>query len=358
MKFISGKMKKSFILPVIGIVLFILIIVKIFQNSKKEKVSQVKASVPAVQAECFIAKLTDSDFSFKTVGRIRANESVALVSELPLRLISVHFREGSRVKKGELLLQLDDTEWRASLDKVTAKLSLARETEKRNLMLFESGGTSQQICDESVSNRKVLEAEEKSLNVLLEKAKIRAPFSGTIGIRNVSEGAFLTSGSVLTTLDDLSRFKLDFTVPESYAGTVKPGDRLNFSIDGIPGAQSASIEATDPSVNAATGNLRVLAVVENPDPALKAGVAVSLTLRTKSSVPSLYIPTQSLIPTPGGYHIYVVKDGKASYRSVTAGIRSESMVEIQQGVIPGDSVLVTGFMKVRPDSRIKITKVW
>jgi membrane fusion protein (multidrug efflux system) len=98
--------------------------------------------------------------------------------------------------------------------------------------------------------------------------------------------------------------------------------------------------------------------VENPDPSLKAGVTVSISLVSKAATPTMYVPTQALIPTPGGYNVYVLSGGKAGYHPVITGLRSENMVEIIKGVNPGDSVLVTGFMKVRPGSRVKITKVW
>jgi membrane fusion protein (multidrug efflux system) len=350
-------MKRIYLFPIIGAILLIFILIKIIHNSKKKKAEIAKPVAESVMAECIIARDTIIDFSYKAVGNTRANESVELVSELSLRLVSIHFKEGSQVNKGDLLFQLDDSEWKANLNNVKARLDLAIATEKRSESLLASGGISQQTFDESVSNRRVLEAEDELLNVMIGKAKIRAPFSGVIGIRNVSEGAFLTPGTKLTTLEDLSRLKIGFTIPETYANMIYKGERLNFRLDGFPGVYNAVIEAINPSINTNSGNLGVLAIVENPDPALKAGVTVSITMISKSTIPTIYVPTQALIPTPGGYHIYVLRNGRADYRSVTTGMRTEKMVEIVQGVNPGDSVLVTGFMKVRPDSRIKIIKV-
>jgi membrane fusion protein (multidrug efflux system) len=351
-------MKRKYILPIIGAVLVILILIKIIHNSKKKKTESTKPVAEAILAECIIAKDTIVDFSFKAVGHTRANESVELVSELSLRLVSIHFSEGSKVKKGDLLFQMDDSEWKANLLKVKAMLDLAVETEKRNKTLLASGGISQQTFDESVSNRRVLEAEEETLNVMIGKAKIMAPFSGIIGIRNVSVGAFVTPGTKLALLEDLSRLKIDFTIPETYVNMIRKGERFNFRLDGFPGSFNAVIEAMNPSVNTNSGNLEVLAVVEDPDPELKAGVTVSITLASKSANPTIYIPSQALVPTPGGYHVYVLRNGKANFTSVTTGLRSEKMVEIVQGVNPADSILVTGFMKVRPGTRVKIIKVW
>jgi len=352
------KKKKSYILIITGALLLILIVIKIISNSKKEQTESAKPAEQTVQVECIIAKDTLISFTCKTVGNIRADESVEIVSELSLRLVSIHFKEGNHVNKGDILFQLDDAELQADLKKIMAKLDLAVETEKRNESVLTSGGISKQFYDESACNRKVLEAEVESLKVLIGKAKILAPFSGVIGIRNVSEGAYLTSGKVLTTLEDISRLKIDFTISQTYASMIRKGERFNFRVDGNPASYTAIIEAINPSINQNSGNLRILGIVENSDPALKAGVAVSITMDLRSTISGVYVPTQSLIPTPGGYHIYVAGNGKAGYKPVTTGIRSETMVEISKGVMPGDTVLVSGFMKVRPGSEVKIIKVW
>jgi membrane fusion protein (multidrug efflux system) len=353
----TGKKKKSNILLIIGVLLLILIVVKIISNSKKGHSESTKPIAQAVQTECIIAKDTLISFTFKAVGNIRANEAVELVSELSLRLVSIHFEEGSHVNRGDLLFQLDDAELQASIKKVKAKLDFAVETEKRIESLLNSGGTSKQVFDEAVCERKVLESEVESLNVLIGKTKILAPFSGVIGIRNVSEGAYLTSGKVLTTLEDLSRLKIDYSISQTYANLIRKGGRVNFRVDGNPASYTAVIEAINPSINQNSGNLKILAIIENSDKVLKAGITVSLTLVSKSAISAVYVPTQALVPTPGGYHMFVAKNGKAGYRPVTTGIRSETMVEIIKGIVPGDTVLVSGFMKLRPGSKLEIIKV-
>lgn len=351
-------MKKIFFLPIVGILLVGLIVIKIVHISHKEKKQTSTPVVQAVMAECVIARDTMPDFSFTAVGNIRANEKVELVSELSLRIISIHFREGTYVQKGTKLFQLDDAALRADMKKIEAKLAFAQHTEERNKDLLSTGGTSQQVYDESVFALKALEAEKESLLVLLDKTTIKAPFSGIIGIRNVSEGAYVTPGKVLTTLEDISKLKIDFTIPETYSGMIQKGKQINFSLDGMPGEFLAYIEAINPSINPATGNLKALAIIDHPDPRLKAGSAISIKIDSQSPVSTLFIPNQALIPTPGGYHVYILKEGKADYKKVITGIRSESMVEVREGIQPGDSVLVTGFMKVRPNSPVKIIKVW
>jgi membrane fusion protein, multidrug efflux system len=350
-------MKRFIVFTFLGAILVFLILLKIFANTRKDKSIISNTGQQPVQAECMVAENTPGEFSYTAVGKIRANERVELVSEVSRRLISIHFQEGSKVKKGDLLFHLDDAEWIAELSRLKAKLNLARETEERNVQLLNSGGISRQIFDEMVSQRKILEAEKQILNVKIEKANIRAPFDGFAGIRNVSEGAFLSPGTVLTVIEDLSKLKLEFTVPEVYAATIKKGERVSFRTDGIPCFQNAVIEAFDPSVSETTGNYRVLALVEKPNPALKAGVVVSINIRTSSPAPVLFIPTQALVPVAGGYNVFALKNGKADLRKVTTGIRSEKTVEIVSGINHRDTILLTGFMRVRHGSPVKIVKI-
>jgi membrane fusion protein (multidrug efflux system) len=351
-------MKKKYIFSALALILLILVIVKIINNTGKGKQKAAKATAALVQAECYLARDTVITIPVRAVGYLRANEKVELVSELSARIISINFTEGARVVKGELLFQLDDADRVALLKKNDAELKLAVQTEERNGRLLKSGGTSQQSYDESVSRTKVLEAEGESLKVWIEKAKIRAPFSGKVGIRNVSEGAYVTPGTVLTTVEDLSSIKIDVTVPESQANLLSQGNSLVFRIEGNPNSYHATVLATDPSIRLTTGSLRVLARVAGGGSELLPGTAVSVSLESQSELPAMYIPSQSLIPTPAGYKAYFVEKGKAALRPVVTGLRTEKMVEVTDGVKAGDSILVTGLMKVKPDSKLKIIKTW
>ncbi len=351
-------MKRFLLFPILGLTFLILVLIKIFAAPRQDKTMVMPPGLQPVQAECMVAETKPEVFSYTAVGKIRANERVELASEISGRLVSIHFREGSRVKKGDLLFHLDDSEWVAELSRLGAELELARNTEERNRPLLNSGGISQQIFDEMVRQRKIWEASEQLLRIKIEKANIRAPFDGYVGIRNVSEGAMIVPGTVLTLLEDLDRLKLEFSVPEYYAATIRKGDRIRFRVEGIPGFQEAVIDASDPSVNAVTGNFHVMALVIKPLPALKAGVAVSITLQAESPSPALFIPTQALVPIAGGYHVFALKEGKASVRKVITGVRSDDAVEIVDGVTPGDTILLTGFMRIRNGSPVKISNLW
>jgi len=349
-------MRKYYLLLSIGLGLAILVTIKIVSNFRKTEAQSVKVPTPVVQVECYRLRDTAVKSPFRAVGYIKANERVDVVSELSRRLMAVMCKEGSQVKKDEVLFQLDDAEWVTALKKNNIETELAQQTENRCLTILESGGSSRQVYDEAVNHRKVLEAEAESLKVLIEKAKIRAPFSGKLGIRNVSQGAFVTPAIILTSLEDLSCMKIDFTIPERQANVVNQGDHFNFRIEGNAGDYTAVVEAVDPAINISTGSLRILARIESSVQNLVAGTAVTLDIENKATIPGLFVPSQSLLPTPAGYKIYLLRSGTAELKSVKTGFRTEKMVEIIEGVAKGDSILMTGLMKVKPGARLKVTK--
>jgi membrane fusion protein (multidrug efflux system) len=354
---ILQRMKKYFILPILGAILLILILIKLLGDPAKDS-NAPKKSVPLVSAECYLVRDTSVVFNVNTVGSITANEKVDIVSEIARRVITVLFNEGNFVSKGQILFQLDDADYQASLRKIEAQLELARETEKRNASLLRTGGVSQQLYDEYVNKRKVLEAEEEALKVQIAKTKIRAPFQGRTGLRNVSPGAYVSPGQVLVSLEDQSSLKLDFSIPERQSNTIKKGQLVSFRMEGIPGNFKAEVEAIDPSVNSSTGNLRIMARIKNDLPDIGVGSSVSILINVKNPVASIYIPAQSLIATPAGYTVFTMKGGVAKVQKIKVGLRSETMVEIIEGLDLGDTLLVTGFMKLKPDVKVKIIKTW
>ncbi len=351
-------MRKYFILPAVACIVLILVFLKIFRGCREDEKKAVAVAPPSVQVEAYLVRDTAVAFPIRAVGYLRADEKVDVVSEIPGRVVAILFEEGSTVRKGSVLFQLDDSDYTASLKKNRAQLELAIQAETRSSDLLKSGGTSLHQHEETVSHRKVLEAEGELLMVMIEKAKIRAPFSGKTGIRRVSTGAYLVPGQVLTSLEDLSTLKVEFTVPQDQAGAVSVSDRLEFRVAGNPAVYGAVVCALDPSVDVKTGSLKVLARVLSTGKELVPGTSVTVKLVNQSPVPARFVPTQALIPTPAGYNVYRVAGGKCAPKQVATGLRANEMVEITGGIEPGDTVLLTGFMKVKPGSRVRINKIW
>lgn len=309
-------------------------------------------------AECYLVKDTAVTFSIHVVGSLLANEKINIVSEINRRITEIACREGELVKKGDLLFKLDESETSAEFRKILAQLDLARSTEERNKELLASGGISRQVYDESLSQLKALEADADYIKVQLDKTQICAPFSGRIGLRNASIGALLSPGYILTTLEDISRLKLDFSLPERYAAAVSRGSVLDFRVEGILETFHAVVEAVESSVEESTRNIRVRAFCENPDNRLTPGRSVNVSMEMKNPLASRYVPSQSLIPTPNGYKIFVLNKGKTELRKVTTGMRSESMVEVREGLEKRDTVVLTNLLRMKSNVAITVQKLW
>ncbi|HRY33026.1 MAG TPA: efflux RND transporter periplasmic adaptor subunit [Bacteroidales bacterium] len=343
------------LLPILLVAVFFA--VKAVKKNASHAVSKSGPKLMPVQAECYLVRDSVLEFPFTGVGVIRANEAVDIVSELSLKVVSIPFREGSMVRKGDVLFELDGAELKASLDRVRTEHGLAVETEKRYRQLLTGGGVSQQSYDESFSRMKALEAEVRQLELRLEKTIIRAPFSGKAGLRNVSVGAYVSPGLVLTHIEDLSVLKIDIGIPESMAASVGQGDQLSFRLEGIPGTFQAGIEAVAPSLEPGTGNLKVRAVISGTVPGAVPGRIVSVSVRSRTVAPALYIPANAIQAYPSGSTVYRIENGKARAVTIITGLRSAGMVEATAGLQAGDTILLTGLMKVKPGSPVKVIQM-
>ncbi|HEU4430138.1 MAG TPA: efflux RND transporter periplasmic adaptor subunit, partial [Myxococcota bacterium] len=193
-----------------------------------------RAEPPALAADAVVVRVQPVGETVRTVGTLLANESVTLVSELSRRLVAVEFTEGSQVRKGDRLFRLDDADLRAQLAELEVRRQLAARTleRQRALLEYEKKALSQQAYDQAATDLQGLEAEIASLRVTLAKTAIRAPFDGRVGLRRVSEGAWITPETPLATLQDTSRIKIDFSLPERHAGALSVGQPFTFRVAG------------------------------------------------------------------------------------------------------------------------------
>lgn len=289
----------------------------------------------------------------RTTGSLAANESVEVVSELSRRLLTVHVAEGTAVEKGALLFKLDDADLVADLARLDVRRQLAATTEKRQRDLLARNALSQQTYDQAVAELRTVEAEIRALRVTLGKTEIRAPFRARAGLRRVSEGAWLTPSTPLTTLQDTSRIKVDFSLPERYAGAVAIGQRFQFSVAGRAERFEGEVIAIEPQIDAASRSLRVRGIAENASGALVPGAFASLEIPLEQKAAGILVPAQAVVPTPSGHGVYVVADGRAQLREVRIGLRTQESVEIQSGLAPGDTVVTSNLLRIRPGVRIE-----
>jgi membrane fusion protein (multidrug efflux system) len=288
------------------------------------------------------------------VGSLRANESVEVVSELSRRLVKVLVDEGAQVEAGQPLFQLDDTVLRAEIAEIDARMNLAIASEQRNRELSKRNAISQQALDETVAAREAIKAEREAKAAELAKSLIRAPFAGRVGLRRVSEGAWVTPSTPLIGLHDLSKVKIDFQVPARYANDVRVGQKFTFRMAGDGREWAGSIAVIEPRIDESTRSLRVRGVCDNRGGALFPGAFVEVALPLERQRAGFAIPSYAVVPGVRGHGVYVARDGKAEWREVEIGARTADAVSVVRGLEAGETVLTSNLVRIRPGAAVEV----
>lgn len=300
-----------------------------------------------LKAEVYQVRSAPFAQTLPTVGTLRANEAVTLVPEIARRLVKIHVQEGSEVDAGELLFKLDDSDLTAELAEIEARLKLAAINKARVDNLRASKAISQQEFDSATTEFNLFTAQKNTKTVQLAKTEIRAPFAGRVGIRMVSEGALVSPATPLITLQDVSRIKVDFPLPERYAGEVRTGQRFTFTVAGNGRVFAGVVTVIEPEIDAATRSLMVRGLCDSPQGLLPGGFAeVTLTLERLAN--GFMVPSQAIVPSPRGEGVYLIADGKAKLQPVEIGIRTADQVQILRGLSDGDTVVTTNLLRLRP----------
>lgn len=288
------------------------------------------------------------------VGSLRSNESVVLRPETAGRISAINFRDGVAVGKGALLVGLDAATQAAEFEQARANLGLAQANQTRTQELFEKKFISQQSLDNTAAALKVQAAAVALAQAKLDKTRIKAPFAGVVGIRNVSVGDYVKEGQELINLEDISTLKIDFRLPESYLGQLKPGQSVEVSSDALPGQRfTAVLDAINPLIDTNGRAISCRAHLSNAEARLRPGmfVRVRLILEQRSNV--LLIPEQALVPDAKAPYVFRVSDGKVARTPVKPGIRRNAQVEIVEGLQAGDEVVTAGQLKLRDGAPVR-----
>lgn len=285
-------------------------------------------------------------------GNLLANESVLLKAERAGTIKEIRFKEGQPVKAGELLLAIDDSELQAQAASAQARLELARAVEKRDYALFDTKMLSAAEYDQSQANLHVAEAELQLIRAQIDKSRVVAPFDGIIGLRQVSPGAYLIAGSPIASLQDIASLKLDFTVPERYLPLLRVGQTATFHVAGNPETFTATIKAIEPAISTETRSLQVRATAPNPDKRLLPGAFAEINLLLEEDPNAILIPPIALIPGLKKQLVYVHHGGAVEQRQVQVGLRTADAVQILSGLKPGDRLVTSGILQLRPGMKV------
>lgn len=322
---------------------------------KKQEVAQRPRAGLAVDA--YILKLQPLSQGLSLSGTLLAGEEVELRAETTGKLVEFNIVEGRTVSKGQLLARVNDSEIRARLQKLRSDLKLAEDDLARMKRLREINALSQQDL-EAAENRVVgIKAEIRLSEAQIEKAEIRAPFDGRIGLRNVSPGSFIGANTVLATLIQDDPLRLEFSVPERYAYSVKIGKGVTFTLGHYPTQYKASIYATESVIDQQTRALRARAYCPNPKGELIPGSFARVSFTLNGNPETLLIPPHALVPVLGGQNVVLARKGRATFVPVETGIRTATSVEIVSGIQQGDTLLLSGLLQVREGTPVSVNIV-
>ena len=317
--------------------------------------NKADAKQPTI-VDAMIAQPSSISDTVEANGTVIANETVELHPQVTGRLIYLNVPEGKHVQQGTVLARVYDADLRAQIVKSQAQLKLAQTNEKRLNQLLDIQGVNQADYDAVVNQVEGLQADIQYTNALLDKTVIRAPFSGTIGLRQVSPGAFVTENSIIATLQQTTRTKIDFTLPEEYSNIIKVGNKIGVEIDKSKQTKStATIIAVEPQVNQSTRNLIVRALLD--DGSSNPGAFVKVYIGASVNKNAILIPTNAIMPGDQSDQVIVVKDGKAKMTDIQTGSRQSSTAEITSGIQQGDTVVITGVLFARPNTSLKVRSV-
>jgi len=325
--------------------------------AEKESKDKNPGFIPELSVKAFIARPQKLENKILVTGTVLANEEIELRSEISGRIKKIFFKEGTQVKKGDMLVKIDDSDLQARLLKAQYQKKLAEEKEYRQRLLLEKEAISKQEYDIALTELNTLEAEIQLIKAEIDKTEIRAPFDGVIGLRYVSEGSYISPSVKISTLQNIDTLKVEFAIPEKYMRLVDVGDKINFKVQGSDKRYSAVIYAVDPKIDPTTRTLQVRAIFPNRNHEILPGSFAEIEVILEEIPNAILIPSEAVIPTAEGSKVFVYNSGKAFERKVETGIRTERFIQIKSGLNPGDTVLTTGLLQVRSGFNVKIAEM-
>ena len=310
-----------------------------------------------LSVDAFIVKPSSVSEAVQVPGSLLPFEETQIRPEVGGRIVELNIKEGTVVKKGTLLVKLFDGDLQAQLRKLKVQLQIAEKTEERNRELLKISGISQQEYDLANLGVENLRADIESTEIEISKTVIRAPYTGKLGLKNVSLGAFIAPTDIIANIRQVDKLKLEFAIPEKYANEIGPGYEVSFRVDGGDKAHTAQVMATESSVDQNTRTLKIRAVVDGRDKELVPGIFAKINLQLGKDDDALLVPTQAVMPTARNKQVIVVRGDSVAFMVVETGIRDSAYVQVLTGIQAGDTVVTSGLMAIRPNAKVKITNL-
>jgi membrane fusion protein, multidrug efflux system len=361
----SKEVKKKSVLEIKSIILRSFIITLLLsgllggcKSSSKKEDSTMGGNKPAGSPPVFsgvIAEITPVNRNIEAPGTILPNETTDMQPEISGRVVSINFKEGSNVQAGSLLVKLFDADLQAELKKLAVQLNIALATERRQQELLAINGTSQQDVDNAILAVSNIKADMELMKVRISQTEVRAPFSGRLGLRNISLGAYVTPATIITNISQVNAVKVEFTVPERYAPQMVAGKTVTMRTADRGKIYYANVLAAQNTISTETRNLAVRAQVKNPDAAISPGSFVQVEIGIGGGGNAIMVPTEAIIPSTRTKRIIVKREGRAIFQDINTGYRDSARVEVIGGIREGDTILTSGLLTIKEGMPIEVT---
>ncbi|MEO5569560.1 MAG: efflux RND transporter periplasmic adaptor subunit [Bacteroidia bacterium] len=352
-----SKQAKNILIIAVVIILAAVVIIPRLNSGKKDSTpggasSQGKPG-GIMKVSGYIVKSEKLDNIIRTTGTVLAFEEVDLAAETSGRIIKIYFTEGSHINKGDLLIKINDEDLQAQLKKTELQIKLAEEQEGRQNQLLKISATSQEEYDIVMNQLGSMKADRDIIKAAINKTEIRAPFNGVIGLKYVNEGSYVSQSSRIASVQNINPVKIDFSIPEKYSVSVNIGDEVSFTNETSSLHFRGKVFAIEPKIDLSTRTLQLRAICNNKDEKILPGSFAKIELRLKETS-ALMIPTQALIPVLKGQTVFICKDGMAQSVFVRTGIRTDTKIEVAEGLLEGDTLITTGMNSLKPNAPVSI----
>lgn len=337
---------------------FLAVISSCESDSKKPAPAQGRPRTQGtLMVDAFLVERSSVSENVEVPGTLFPFEETQIRAEVGGRVVRLNVEEGATVAKGTLLVKIFDQDLQAQLQKLQVQLKINEKTEERNRELLEINAISQQEYDLSTLNVENLRADIESVRIAISKTEIRAPYKGKLGLRNISLGSYISPSDIVTTIRQVDQLKLEFSIPEKYAKEIGKGYAVKFRVDGGQQQHQAIVMATENSVDQNTRTLKVRSVVDEIHPELVPGLFAKVNLQLGRNTNALKVPSQAIIPNVRNKQVIVLRKDSVQFTVVETGIRDSAYVQILNGLQPGDTVITTGLMAIRPTTKVRIQRM-
>jgi len=327
-------------------------------TSSKEEAQPVAMSArPATPVKAMLVQPESLRDVISVNGSTAPNEEVTVASEVAGKVTNILFTEGRYVSRDKPLVQLDTNELAAQRERLLVQQELTGNIAERMKGLYEKEGVSLQEYEIARAEADQVTAELNLLKVQIDKRTVRAPFSGVSGLKQVSEGSYINAGDPIVDLVSTNPIKLDFSVPEKYSSAISVGTQVRFTLDGVDEEFKARVIARDPSIDPETRTLKIRAEAPNADGKILPGAFARVKVDLEEYEGAILVPTQAIVPELGGKTVFVYRGGVAQSVPIETGIRNQASIQVLEGLQPGDTVITTGVLQIRPGAEVEITEL-